>query len=64
MKGLSFNPKKQPEPKARPVDLSSTSGARRYLAQVQKNGTPEQVAEIEKQVSELHPDMLINRRRF
>lgn len=62
-KGLSFNPKKRAEPTARPADLDSTSGARRYLTHVQKNGDAKQIAEAEKTVSERHPDMLIERRR-
>lgn len=59
--GLRIN-RKPKEPVKREMDLSGTSDARRYLTQVQKKGTPEQVAAAEAKVSELHPDMLIERR--
>jgi hypothetical protein len=60
--GLRLNRKPKEVVKREP-DLSGTSDARRYLSQVQKRGTPEQVAEAEAKVSALHPDMLIDRRR-
>lgn len=59
--GLRINRKPREVVKREP-DLSGTSDARRYLRQVQKRGTPEQVAEAEARVSALHPDMLIERR--
>ena len=60
--GISINRKPKEVVKREP-DLASTSAARRYLVDAQKRGTPEQVAEAEKRVSALHPDMLIERRR-
>lgn len=59
--GLSIN-RKQKEPVKREPDLASTSAARRYLTAVQKQGTPEQLAEAQARVSALHPDMLVDRR--
>ena len=60
--GLRLNRKPKEVVKREP-DLSGTSAARRYLTQVQKRGTPEQVAEAQKRVSDLHPDMLVERRQ-
>lgn len=59
--GLSVN-RKPKDPIKREPDLSGTSDARRYLVEARKRGTPEQVAEAEKRVSALHPDMLVDRR--
>lgn len=61
-KGFVRNPTKSKDPIPRPPNLSSTSGSRRYLNQLQKIGTPEQLAEAQRQVAEIHPDMLIERR--
>ena len=59
--GLSINRKPKEAVKREP-DLASTSAARRYLTAVQKRGTPEQLADAEKRVADLHPDMLTDRR--
>lgn len=59
--GLRINRKPKEVVKREP-DLAGTSNARRYLTQVQKKGTPEQIAEAEKRVAALHPDMLVERR--
>ena len=61
-KGLSFH-RKPKEPVKRDLDLTRTSKARSYLTEARKKGTPEQIADAEKKVSELHPDMLLDRRR-
>lgn len=61
-RGLSFNPKKGKEPAQREADISSTSGARRFLKDAEKRGTPAQFEEAKAKVAEAHPDMLIERR--
>lgn len=61
-RGFSYNPKPK-EAKPAQHDLSSTSGAKRALHDVRRGGSAEDIASIEKQVSESHPDILIDRRR-
>lgn len=61
--GLSRNKSKMKSAVPRPPDLGSTSGAKKYLHQVERQGTPEQVADARKKIAELHPDILLDRRR-
>lgn len=60
-KGLKFVPKVR-EPKAREINLSSTSKARQELEYARKHGTPEDFDALSGKVSEKYPDMLQDRR--
>lgn len=61
-RGLVIKPKPAPERQKRQFSIETTSQAKRELAAVRERGTPEQQAEVEKQVSEKFPDLLIERR--
>lgn len=61
-RGLRHNPKPKEAPAPRGPDLSTTSRARKALNLSKRTATPEEHAKLEAQVSEAHPDMLIDRR--
>lgn len=61
--GHRFTPKPKERAPKEP-DLTRTSHAQRALHRMRKTGTPEQIAELEQKVSDLHPDMLMDRRRL